>query len=115
MRTLVLGALASAGLVLAAVGALDWRNEVSAQRIEPFDQADSPSDLIVLQGQVTEQGQLLTVIDRKRRVLGVYHIQQNTGKIALRSVRNISWDLQLTYLDNEGLLPAEIQSLVESR
>jgi hypothetical protein len=115
MRATVLGALASAGLVLAVVGALDSRNEVAAQRLEPHDQADSPSDLIALPGPVAEQGQLLTVIDRRRRVLSVYHIHQSTGKIALRSVRNIEWDLQLTYLDNEGLLPGDIQSLLETR
>ena len=38
-----------------------------------------------------------------------------TGKIALRSVRNIQWDLQMTYLDNDGLLPQAIQSLLEQR
>jgi hypothetical protein len=115
MRATVLGALAGAGLVWAAVGALDHRNEVFAQRLAPYQQADPGSELIVVPGPVGETGQLLTVIDQRRRAMSVYHIHQTTGKIALRSVRNIQWDLQLTYLDNEGLLPREIQSLLETR
>jgi hypothetical protein len=115
MRATVLGALAGAGLVLAAAGALDQRNEVLAQRLAPSEQAGSGGELIVVPGPTGQQGQLLTVVDPKQRVLSVYHIQQATGKIALRSVRDIQWDLQLTYLDNEGLLPQEIQSLLETR
>ena len=115
MRAVVLGALTGAGLVLAAVGALDCRNEVFAQRTAPYGQIDSDGDLIAVPGPVGEKGQLLTVIDQKRRVMSVYHIHQATGKITLRSARNIQWDLQLTYLDNEGLLPQEIQSLLETR
>jgi hypothetical protein len=115
MRAAVLGALAGAGLVLAAAGALDQPHAVLAQRLATQGQADSGGELIVVPGPTGEQGQLLTVIDPKRQVLSVYHIHQATGKIALRSVRNIQWDLQLTYLDNEGLLPREIQSLLEAR
>ena len=115
MRAAVLGALVGAGLVLAAVGALDHRNEVFAQRLAPYQEAGWGGELIAVPGPVGEKGQLLTIIDQKRRVMSVYHIHRATGKIALRSVRNIQWDLQLTYLDNEGLLPQEIQSLLETR
>ena len=115
MRVAVLGALAGAGLVLIAVGALDHRNEVFAQRSGLYQPADSGNELIALPGPVGEKGQVLTVIDPRRRVIGVYHIDLATGKIGLRSVRNIQWDLQMTYLDNEGLLPREIQSLLEPR
>ncbi|MHC4178397.1 MAG: hypothetical protein ACYSWU_12870 [Planctomycetota bacterium] len=115
MRAAVLGALAGAGLVLAAVGTLNHRNEVFAQGVVPYHQVDPSGELIAVPGPVGEKGQLLTVIDRKRQVMSVYHIHQATGKIALRSVRNIQWDLQLTYLDNEGLLPQEIQSLLDTR
>jgi hypothetical protein len=114
MRSAVLGALAGAGLVWAAVGALDHRNEVFAQRLPAYQPAESGGDLVVVPGPVAEKGQLLTVVDQKRQTISVYHIQQTTGKIALRSVRNIQWDLQLTYLDNEGLLPREIQALLET-
>lgn len=115
MRVAVLGALAGAGLVLAAVGALDSRSEVFAQQSAPYQQAGWGNGLIALPGPVGEKGQLLTVIEPKRQVISVYHIDLATGKIALRSVRNIQWDLQMTYLDNDGLLPQAIQSLLEPR
>ena len=115
MRAAVLGTLVGAGLVLAAVGGLEHRNELFAQRLANYQTPDPGSELIVVPGPMAEKGQLLTVVDQKRRVIGVYLINQATGKIALRSVRNIQWDLQLTYLDNEGLLPKEIQSLLDTR
>ena len=114
MRFAVLGALAGAGLV-AAVVAADDPNTVFAQRLASYDRVESAGELIAVPGPVREDGQLLTVIDRKQRVMSVYHIDQPTGKIALRSVRNIRWDLQLTYLDNDGLLPQEIQALLETK
>ena len=48
---------------------------------------------------------MLTVVDPRQHVLGVYHINMVTGKIALMSVRNIQWDLQINDLNNEKPLP----------
>ena len=59
--------------------------------------------------------QMLTVVDPRQRVLSVYHIELATGKIALKSVRNIQWDLQMTDLNNEKPFPQEIRSLLEQR
>jgi hypothetical protein len=115
MRVALLGTLAGFGLVLAAVGILDHPNAVLAQRLAPHDKVQSGAELIAVPGPVGEKGQLLTIVDPRQRVMSVYHVDQASGKIALRSVRNIHWDLQLTYLDNEGLLPQEIQSLLETR
>jgi hypothetical protein len=47
--------------------------------------------------------------------MSVYHIGLTTGKIALRSVRNIHWDLQMTEFNGEAPLPREIQALIEPR
>lgn len=115
MRVAVLGALAGAGMLWAAVGALDRRGEAFAQPSVAHRQAVPSNGLTALPGPVGKKGQLLTVIDLQRQVIAVYHIELETGKIALRSVRNIQWDLQMTYLDNEGLLPQEIQGLLEPR
>jgi hypothetical protein len=45
----------------------------------------------------------------------VYHIEKASGKIAMKGVRNINWDLQLTYYNNDNPLPREIQALLEQR
>jgi len=86
-----------------------------AQSPGPYWSNTPGGELIAVATTVADKFQQLTVIDPKRQVMSVYHIHPATGKIALRSVRNIQWDLQLTYLDNEGLLPQEIQSLLETR
>ncbi len=115
MKALVLGALATAGLAIAAVGVLDHRGEALAQRPAPRGGAAVGSDLIVVPASVGEKAQWLTVVDPRLRVMSVYQIDLTTGKIALRSVRNIHWDLQMMHLNNENPLPQEIRALLEQR
>lgn len=115
MKATLLGALAGAGLILAAVSVLSQRNEVLAQRVTPGDQAGFGHDLIAMAAPAGEKSQLITVIDPRQHVMCVYHVDLATGKIALRSVRNIHWDLQMMYLNNESPLPLEIRSLLEPR
>jgi hypothetical protein len=55
------------------------------------------------------------VIDAKLRVMGVYQIDGTSGEIALKSVRNFSWDLQMTEFNAASPLPREIRSLLEQR
>jgi hypothetical protein len=113
MRKTVLGALAVAGLAIVAVYALQRPSEVYAERLAPASLSGPGDQLIAVPGPVGEKGQLLTVIDPKLRAMSVYHIDKTSGTIELRSVRNIHWDLQMTYLNNDGLLPQEIRSGLE--
>jgi len=115
MKALVLGALAIAALAIGAVSALDHRGEALAQRLAPRGGVAVGSQLIVVPSPVDEKAQWLTVIDPKLRVMSVYQIDLTTGKIALRSVRNIHWDLQMMHLNNENPLPQEIRALLEQR
>ena len=115
MKTAMLVALAGAGLMIVAVGWPDHPREVFAQRLAPQISPGPDSGLIAVPGPIEQKGQLITVIDPRARVMSVYHIDKASGKIALRSVRNIHWDLQMTHLDNEGLLPQEIRAMLEQR
>lgn len=122
MKRLVLGALAGAGLVMAAFGAMDHGSQGFAQQLGPQQcfvadgqRVVADGQLIAVPGVVGETGQLLTVIDPRQRVMSVYHIDSASGKIGLRSVRNIHWDLQMMDFDNEGLPPREIRALLEQR
>jgi len=115
MKATVLGALIGAGLMTAAVGGLSHSDEVLAQRAGP-DWADGPkSELIAFSETVEQKYQQLTVIDPKLRVMSVYQIDLSSGKIALRSVRNIHWDLQMLEFNGANPLPREIQALLEQR
>ena len=116
MKRAVLGSLVCVGLVMAAVGAAGQRGEVFAQRVTPLaPPAVTGSELIVVPATLADKGQMLTIIDPRQKVVCVYHIDLATGKIALRSVRKIHWDLQMTYMNNENPLPQEIQSLLEQK
>jgi hypothetical protein len=119
MKRLVLGALLGLGLVTVAVAVAEQRGEAPPQRTTlaapaPIAAANS-EQLIVVPTPLGDKTQMLTVVDPRQRVLSVYHIDLNTGKITLKSVRNIQWDLQMTYLNNENPLPQEIRSLLEQR
>lgn len=114
MRAAWLGVVVGAGLVLAAAGTTNNGQEAYGQRVE----AQTPSGedgLIAVACQAGEGGQMLAVIDPKARVLSVYRIETGTGKVALCSVRNITWDLQMTHWNSESPLPQEIRSLLEQR
>jgi hypothetical protein len=113
MKTTALGALAGAVLVMVAIGTLNYRSEVYAQRPAPQYTAGQTDKLIAVPGPAVDKGQLLTVIDPKLRAMSVYHIDHSNGTIRLCSVRNIHWDLQMAYHNNEGLLPQEIQAGLE--
>jgi hypothetical protein len=78
-------------------------------------QASVAKEMIALSVTVGDKYQQVTVIDPKLRVMSVYHVDLTTGKIALRSVRNIHWDLQMTEFNGESPLPREIQALIEPR
>lgn len=115
MKAVVLGTLTSVGLALAAIGVPDHCGEVFAQQLPPSPAVKTGSQLIVVPAPAAGNAQLLTVIDPKLCVMSVYRIDLTTGKIALCSVRNIRWDLQLMYLNNEDPLPHEIRALLEQR
>ena len=81
----------------------------------PVGPAASGSELIVVPATLGDRVQVLSVVDPRQRVLCVYHIELATGKIALKSVRKLEWDLQIRDLNNDKPLPEEIRSLVEQK
>lgn len=108
MKRVVFGAVAVAGLAIAACAAFAQRPAAPALPV-------AGSELIVIPSASGEKGQMLTVVDPRQQVISVYSIDAATGKITLRSVRNIRWDLQMTYMNNDNPLPQEIRSLLEQR
>jgi len=115
MRAVVLGCLAVA--VLAAVASVvlpDGRAALGQQAV-PNRAVFSDQGLIALSETVQQRYQQVTVIDPKREVLCVYHVDLASGVITLRSVRNIHWDLQMSDYNGQKPLPREIQSLLEQR
>jgi len=113
MRTVMLGTLIVAGLVVTAAAVTADPREASRQPIVPGQSSRADSQLIALSTCVGEKYQQVTVIDPNSEAISVYHVDLADGKIRLRSVRNIHWDLQMVHLNGATPLPREIQVLLE--
>jgi hypothetical protein len=110
MRRAILGAVVGAALAVAAVVFFDHASEVLAQRVTTYPPAIGGSDLIAVPSTAGDKGQLLTVIDARNHTIGVYGIEPSSGKITLRSVRNISWDLEMMEFNSDTPSPKQIRS-----
>ena len=73
------------------------------------------SELIAVPSPMGDKGQMLTVLDPHQQTMGVYWIEAGTGKITLRSVRNIRFDLMMTDFNGDNPLPREIRLQLEQR
>lgn len=119
MKPAALGVVLGVGMLVALATAAEPNGEFFPRRAAApatgAVAAASGSELIVVPTSLGEDVQVLTVVDPRRQVLGVYHIDRKTGKIALKSVRKIEWDLQITEFNTDNPLPSEIQSRLEPR
>lgn len=98
------------------------RPEVYAQRPQPplgtsppGGRAASNGELIVLSSELSDGRQQLVLVDSRTRTLGVYHVDRGTGQIALKSVRNVQWDMMMDEFNGGSPAPQEIRSLLDSR
>ena len=61
-----------------------------------------------------DDGDTVWIIDPKTRVMCVYQIDSATGVVALKSVRNFHWDLQMSEFNAVSPLPREIRAMLEN-
>lgn len=118
MRRAILGPLAGIAIVMAAVAVAQQRGDGFATRGAPpaiAPLATTGSELIVVPAAIGDRSQMLTVVDPRQRVISVYQIDLATGKISLKSVRNITWDLQISDMNTENPLPQQIRTLLEQK
>ncbi len=115
MGKAVLGFLALIGVVIAATAAPLDRGEMPVGRAAIQQSVAANNELIAATATLGDKFQQVTVIDPKRRVMSVYHVELATGRIILRSVRDIHWDLQMTDYNGENPLPREIRAFLEPK
>ena len=112
MKATLYGAVGAA-FGLAIVWMLVGREAfVFAQRPQVYE---GPAELIALPAQIDNTRQQLTVIEPRTHVLSVYHLDLATGSVTLKSVRNLSWDLQLDEFNGIKPLPREIRAQMQTR
>jgi hypothetical protein len=111
MRNSLIGAGLIAGLVIAAT-AVRSSSETAYGLPTEVSRATS-SELLTHVTSADGQSQTVTVIDPRQRVMAVYHVDRTTGQITMKSVRNITWDLQMTEYDSGKPLPQDIRSSLQ--
>lgn len=98
-------------VILAAVIALGSR-ELSAQRAgRPVPEA---AGLWISDTAVDDARRLLVVVDPATRHAAVYHLDNATGSLALKSTRDISWDLLVDDFNAQEPRPAALKRLIQA-
>jgi hypothetical protein len=103
------GVLLGSFLVIAATAMCGSSEPVSTMR--DFAPRSSRPSLVTHVTAADGQPQLVTVIDSETRVMAVYQVDRATGEIALKSVRNMTWDLQMLDYNSGEPLPQEIRDM----
>ncbi|MCC7475871.1 MAG: hypothetical protein IT425_10775 [Pirellulales bacterium] len=114
MRNVIVGALLAASLVIGAMAGRSASQSATAYPV-PGTTSAEPS---VRQGgdlfthvAATDGGPLtVTVVASSERVLAVYQVDRATGKITPKSVRNITWDLQMVEYNSGEPLPQDVRN-----
>jgi hypothetical protein len=124
MRGLVGGALLGVGLVVTwAVGFAGAQapyeapaaRTASASRGAAQDRAGLSSDLLALSQDGGDGRQQITIVDPRQRVMAVYHVERGSGALQLKSVRNLSWDLQIEDYNSGTPAPRDIRALKDQQ
>lgn len=106
--------IAAIGVVLAS--ALVALSLAQGGNTGPAGARENPSPAgpgLIALGSVAGDYQQIAVIDPQQRVMSVYHVELKTGKIELKSVRNITWDMRIEQFNSTEPLPEQIRSLLE--
>lgn len=110
---MVLSGALPEGAALAQVPGATSANPENAGKL--VTQAGVAGDMIALSTPTPQGRQLLTIVDAKQRTVAIYHVDEATGEITLRSVRQIEWDLKLSEFNSDSPLPGDIRRLLEQR
>ena len=78
----------------------------------PLPQSELPPGCLQV---VSQPGEPITAVvyDPQQQVLGVYHVDRNTGEIELKSIRQIQWDLKMLHFQGKSPLPEDIKNGLE--
>lgn len=69
------------------------------------------SELLMTTSLLSDGRQQVVITDTKARTMAIYEVEPATGKVLLRSVREIKWDLQMQQFNATSPTPGEIRSM----
>lgn len=107
-----------AGLGLAALAVTAWcllnAGETAAQRPAGRQVADATTGLWISASTMEDGRRLLLVVDPQTRTVAVYHVDAQTGGLALRSTRDITWDLMVGDFNAQAPKPDELRKMLDA-
>ncbi len=112
MRSTVVGFAVGLAIAILVGASFSSPGAVRAQRMD----ADPPVAArhpVLFTTTVDPQRQMLTVFDPETMALCTYHVEADSGEISLKSVRNLTWDMQMMELNGTNPLPQEIRSMLQ--
>ena len=69
------------------------------------------SELLMTTSLLSDGRQQVVITDTKAKTMAIYEVEPVTGKVLLRSVREIKWDLQMQQFNATSPTPGEIRSM----
>lgn len=100
-------------LGMALVGLLVWLGlNLQTPLHSQTDKLDFDSPNVqVVSTLLTSGTQQIVVVDTDTRTMAVYHVEPAQGKIQLKSVRNLVWDLKMEQFNAQTPLPSELRQV----
>lgn len=111
MRVSLVGAVLMAGLVIATMAGRSASEPAYGPSAEPT--RVQGGELIAHVTAADGQPQVVTVIDPRQRVMAVYHVDRATGQITPKSIRNITWDLQMNEYNSGDPPPQDVRNSLQ--
>jgi hypothetical protein len=68
-------------------------------------------ELLMTTSLLSDGRQQVVITDTKAKTMAIYEVEPTTGKVLLRSVREIKWDLQMQQFNATSPTPGEIRSM----
>jgi len=100
------------GAVGCAVGLLLASSaEIAAQRADGRPAEGAP--LWISESRIDDARRLLIVVDPAGRHAALYHVDAATGTLALRSTRDITWDLMVDDFNAQEPKPAALRKMLQ--
>ncbi|GAB5403461.1 MAG: hypothetical protein Aurels2KO_16920 [Aureliella sp.] len=102
-------------LCLLAIVVLSLHRNLNSQTAtttqHPNTSAVSGGNIQVVSTLLANGTQQLVVTDTAARVMAVYHVDSNQGKLQLLSVRSLIWDLRMEEFNAQVPLPSELRAV----
>lgn len=111
MKPAVWGILFGVMIVLGMAGLADPTRRVHATPSTATLGVDGSRVTVVASD--NDNRQQVVLIDPDMRVIAVYHVGHESGKISLKSVRNFKWDLEMMQWNSQPPQPQEVRSMLQ--